>query len=342
VGLFKRGAGAVAKGADALYQMEPATELIIALSPSIRRVGKLEERGTPTNGVITGIRFSLNGDTTRKEFAITIPDSVDGTGGPDASQGGARRIGVGTRPALAHRLRLGVPVVVKLDGDRGILDWDAMADAWGLGDRSLFQESLRKPPPDGVEDTALDMRVERRLKKWAPTRATLASHARVSALGMPTLNWDLELRLPDGSTALVRKDEVPSYAQWFVAPGVDLPAVVDPKDPSRAAVDWPRFALDQFEHQGFDDDPPAGSIAAELEAARGTPPPQVMGGPASPPAATSGGPVELDATMRSWVDMAKAGHMSAKDVDRAIADWQEAGMCNAAQAAAARAEAGLA
>ena len=93
----------------------------MALAPSIRRVRKLEERGTPANGVITGIHFSLNNETTRKEFTVSV-----------LGASGWQRFGVRTQPTEAHRLRLGVPVVAKVDGDRGILDWDAMAAAWGL------------------------------------------------------------------------------------------------------------------------------------------------------------------------------------------------------------------
>jgi hypothetical protein len=115
VAWFKKAASAVNDHYDV------ATELTVALAPSIRRVRKLEERGTPANGVITGIHFSLSNETTRKEFAVSV---LDGNG--------SQRFGVRTQPTEAHRLRLGMPVVAKLDGDRGILDWDAMARAWGL------------------------------------------------------------------------------------------------------------------------------------------------------------------------------------------------------------------
>lgn len=233
-----------------------ATELTVALTPSIRRVRKLEASGRAANGVITGIRFSLNDDTTRKDFAVTVLD-----GGP------LRRIGVRTHPTVAHRLRLGMPVVVRLDGNRGVLDWGAMSDAWGLPAGSFPQESLRKPPDDGMEDTALDARVQRRIKKWQPVDATIVSLTRCSVMGIPTVNWDIQLRLPDGRTALSSRDAVPSYAQWDAALGVVVPAVVDPGDASKASVNWPAFALARFDAVGFDDDPPPGSIAAELEGA---------------------------------------------------------------------------
>ena len=239
----------------------------MALAPSIRRVRKLEERGTPANGVITGIQFSLSNETTRKEFTVSVLDA-------SVSQ----RFGVRTQPTEAHRLRLGVPVVAKLDSGRGILDWDAMARAWGLEGQFLAQESIRRPPADGIVDTALDARVQRHLKKWLPMEATIVSLQRCTTMGMPTLNWDVELRLPDGGSAVSTRDEVPSYAQWDAAPGAVVPAVIDPKDRGRASIDWPAFALAQFDAVGFDDEPPPGSIAAEVEGAHGThDAPTVMG-----------------------------------------------------------------
>jgi hypothetical protein len=306
-----------------------ATELQMALSPSIRRVRKLEEQGTPANGVITGIHFFLNDSTTRKEFAVSVL-------GGDAAQ----RFGVRTQPNEAHRLRLGMSVVARLDGNRGIVDWDAMARAWGLEGQFLSQESIRKPPADGIVDTALDARVQRHLKKWLPTQATIVSLRRCTVMGMPTLNWDVELRLPDGRTAVSKRDEVPSYAQWDAAPGVVVPAVTDPKDAGRASIDWPAFALARFDAVGFDDDPPPGSIAAEVEGARDAhDAPAVMGANvAAPPAGDPATPVALDATMRSWVDARKGGHMTQKDFDQALDDWNAAGMCTAAQVEAARAE----
>jgi hypothetical protein len=64
---------------------------------------------------------------------------------------------------------------------------------------------------------------------------------------MPRLNWDVELRLPDGRSAMSTRDEVPSYAQWDAAPAAVVPEVLDPKDSGRASIDWPAFALAQFD-----------------------------------------------------------------------------------------------
>jgi hypothetical protein len=324
MGLFKKTLGALNRNYDV------ADELIVRLSPSIRRVNKLDQRGTPANGVITGIRFSLNDTTTRKEYAVAVQRGDEW-----------QRIGVRTQPNEAHRLRLGVPVVVKVDGDRGILDWEAMRDAWGLGGQFLSQESMRSAPDDGIIDTALDMRVQSHLKKWTPTEATIVSLRRRTVMGMATLNWDIELDLPDGGRTLSKGDEVPSYAQWYAAPGAVVPAVVNPKDAGAASIDWPAFALAQFDQAGFDDDPPEGSIAAEVESGRDAGATQTtQAGGRRDAEVSSDGPVTLDATMQGWVDALRAGYMKRKDFDKALADWQAAGMCTPAQVDAARTEAG--
>lgn len=322
----------IKRAADAVNtNYDVATSLRMALDPSIRRVRKLDQRGVQANGVLTGILFSVRNETTRKEFAISV-----------LRDGAWHRIGVRTQPPEAHRLRLGVPVVVKLDGDRGILDWEAMADAWGLTGQFLAQESMREPPGDGVVDRALTGPAHRHLKSPDRTPATIVSMERLTVMGMRTLNWDIQLRLPTGETTVSKSDEVPSYVQWYAAPGAVVPVVVHPKRPSEATVDWAAFANAQRGPVGFDDDPPPGSIAAEVEASRGAGAATAMSfsPPAPPPPPPPGAPVTLDGTMRSWVAMTRDGHMSRKDLDRALNDWLAAGMCNQAQVDAARAQAG--
>jgi hypothetical protein len=295
----------------------------VAVPPAIRRARKLEERGTPPNGVVTGVKFSLNDETTRKEFAITALDTGE-------------RFGVRTEPRAAHRLRHGLPVVMTTDGGRPVLDWPAMTAAWGIPDEDLLQHGVRKPPPDGIDDTAVNFDVRRHLKKWSPVSATIVSVTRKIVFGLPTLNWDVVLELADGSHALSKSDELPSYAQWWAAPAAVVPAVVKPDDPSKANIDWPTFALQHVDEVGFDDDPVAGSVAAELEQAVVAVPTASAGAETAAPADPSA-PVTFDLTMRSWVDARRGGAMNERDFERALRDWQEAGMCTAEQVDAARA-----
>lgn len=172
--------------------------------------------------VITGIRCSLDNDTTRKEFALSVQ-------GPE----GWQRFGVRTQHVEAHHLRPGMPVVVKTDGSRDMLDWEAMAWARGICSQFLTQDSKRTPPDDGVIDNALDARVQSHLTKWAPTAATIVSLERLTVMGRPTLNWHIQMRLPDGTLAMSQSDDVPSDAQWDVARDVEVPAGSIPRVPPR-------------------------------------------------------------------------------------------------------------
>jgi hypothetical protein len=315
MGLFR-------KAASAINTADPATDLTVALSPSIRRVQKLEDRGTPANGVITGVKFTLNDDTTRKDYAVTV-------------LGSGARFGIRAYPHDAHRLRLGLPVVVKADGGRAIFDWAAMAAAWALDEESAGQDALRKAPDDGISDSALDARVQRHLRKWSPVSATILSVTPTTMFGLRTMDFDVDLELADGTHALSKRDDVPSYAQWWAAPGVTVPAVVDPEKTTVASVDWPAFALSKRDEVGFDDDPIEGSIAALLEQP-GDAAPMMSTQPA---AVDPSAPVTLDMSMQSWVGARRGGQMSERDFERALADWKEAGMCTDAQIGAARAAA---
>jgi hypothetical protein len=289
---------------------------------SVRRAHKLEAQGTPANGVITGMRFSLNDDTARNDYVVTVL----GTGARHA---------VRVTTAVAHRFRLGLPVVLK--DERGVVfDWEAMFAAWELGDRYVGQDSLRRVPDDGIDDTALDVRVQRHLRKWSPVRATVMSVTRTSMFGLQTVNFDVELELADGTHALSKRDNVPSYARWWAAPGAVVPAVVDPDDITRANVDWRAFALSKVEEVGFDDAPIEGSIAAVLE--QPEPDAPVMSAAMAPPVDPSA-PVTLDMSMSSWVTARRGGQMSEREFEKALIDWREAGMCTEAQVEAARAAA---
>jgi hypothetical protein len=82
---------------------------------------------------------------------------------------------------------------------------------------------------------------------------------------MPSENWTIVLTTPDGTRTTVTKDEVPAYARWFVAPGAVVPAVIDPKDPGRAQINWPALAERAAVAGGaWQEEPPAGSIAASV------------------------------------------------------------------------------
>lgn len=227
------------------------------VDPGFRRADRALEKGAVASGTLVGLEQKLEDSTTVRFVAIAIPT----TGGTQVA--GVQVMG-GPMHALA-RLRLGMEVLVRHDdGDAVVLDWPAMCARWGIVSEPA-QKRRRKPPPEGITDKAVDMGEQRRLKKWTPRRATITGLSRrTSAFGL-TDNFDVALRLDDGSAATASKTVVPFYAGWLAAPGAEVPVCVDPKDPAKAVVDWAAAAREPIHSPGrLDDPPPDGSAAALL------------------------------------------------------------------------------
>jgi hypothetical protein len=227
------------------------------VDPGFKRAERALEKGASAGATLVGIEQKLDDSTTTRFVAVAIP-TADGT----------RTAGVHVMHGPAHvlaRLRLGVEVLVRHDdGDAVVLDWPAMCARWGVADEPA-QKRRRKPPENGVIDKAVSGTDQRRLKKWTPRRATIVSLSRRDSPFGPTLNFDVALRLDDGSTAVAGKTEIPFYAGWLAAPGAEIPVVVDPKDPAKAIVDWAAAANEPTRSPGrLDDPPPDGSAAALL------------------------------------------------------------------------------
>jgi hypothetical protein len=201
----------------------------------------------------------------------------------------------------AHRLRLGLPVPVRSDGKKAVLDWAALCARWGVDPSDVVQRTQRKDRPDGIVDRAVDVRTERRLAKRPRTTGTITDLRRVTILGMASSNWDIDLQLADGTRARSPKDSVRVYAKWVAAPGSVVPVAVDPAQPDKAAIDWVAAASASATSVELDDVPP-----------------------------------RSDPTLESWTAMVRSGHMKPTAFHKAVADWESAGMCTPAEAAAAR------
>jgi hypothetical protein len=299
---------------------------------SLARADDLAAQGEVVYGTIVGIRRKLEDSTERHFYAVDVP-FADGT----------RRFGIEVMGKVRSRLRLGLPVIVRTDGDKAVFDLAAMCAAWGIAASDGSQRAERSAPDPGIKDTALDMRVERHLNTWTRANATITGLERRTVLGVLTDNWDVHLQLADGVACTSPKDAVPHYAMWFAAPGTAVQAVVDPQQPERAAIDWPELAQRWasvpavFEHA-----PTSGSVAAEFEAPPLPPAPMSFGG-VQPVVPGSGATPEApfhtaatNATIQGWIDTVKQGHMKLKNFHSALDDWEAAGMCTHAEAEAAR------
>jgi hypothetical protein len=232
----------------------------VPIDPAYRRGAATLADGERLTGRIVGIERKLDGGQDTEVFAIEVRQGTTTT-----------VAGVRVRAGRMQRLRLGLPVIVRA-GKRGrvVIDWQAMCDAWGVSADTPGQKSLRRPPESGVRDTALDARVQRRLKADERARATIVALERRMAFGMPTENWDVTLRLADGRDVHADGDAIPFYAAWLAAPGVEVPVAIDASRPDRVTVDWPAAANEAVDRAGaLADPPPPGSVAERVERGRG-------------------------------------------------------------------------
>jgi hypothetical protein len=226
------------------------------VDPGFKRADTALEKGVEAGASVVGIEQKLDDGTATRFVAVAVP-----------TPSGTRTEGVqvhGPSHVLA-RLRLGVQVLVRhSDGEAVVLDWPAMCALWGVADEPA-QKRRRKPPGNGVTDKAVGWGDQRRLKKWTPRRASITALSRRDAALGPTVNFDIELQLDDGTQAVAGNIEVPFYAAWLAAPGAELPVAVDPKDPAEAVVDWAAAANEPSRSPGrLEDPPPHGSAAALL------------------------------------------------------------------------------
>ena len=314
----------------------PFQRLSTPSDPRLTRGARLEQRGSAATATIVGIRRDYRQDATHTTLALQVVGSP--TSGP-------LRFGteVTTSPHL-HRLRLGLTVPVRIDGDRGVIDWSSLASTWGLSDGAPGQRPQRDAPTDGIDERSLTSHQRKLLTQGRRTTGTITGLERCSVLGLPTLNWDVQLRLEDGTATTVRGDEVPPYAWWIARPGAVLPVAVEPDDSSKVVVDWAQATVTASSVPlGLDDQPPEGSIGAAVTTA--TPAPATVGESApTDPVATIA--VHRDAemvagTLRDWVGEVAAGRMKPKAFRKHVAEWEAAGLCTPHEAAAARAAAGV-
>ena len=294
MGIFDRIIGAVNRAGEA---KEEAEQRVFG-DRRFQQAERLAESGTRTEAVITGIRLRLNDTLTDVTLRLTWFD------------GAPRHAAIALGTGRLSGLRLGSTVAIRQDGDAAVLDWSAMAPTW-CSPAEPGQRRDRKAPDEGIDDRALDMRVLKRLREPDRVRGVISGLSRVTVFGLPSENWDIEIRLPDGSARRSPKDAVPFYAHWFAAPGAEVPVALS--GDSGAQIDWPALAEERAARGGlWTDRPPDGSIAALLlaGAASGSPATGATAAAANPahpivasPPAT--GPAQ-DVSLQQWAAVTAA------------------------------------
>jgi hypothetical protein len=306
---------------------EPVQDALTPEDPTLKAADRRARAGEPAQGTIVGVRRVLDESVSMDVLAVAVD-----------TPSGVQRFGIQVSgPALRSRIRLGLVVPVRVEKNKAALDIEALGAAWDLDPSSMVQRSKRGAPDDGVEDKALDARVQKRLKRWPRTTGTITGLERKQVLGMTSMNWDVHLTLADGTTALCPKDEVPFYAWWHTTPGWTVPVAVEPDGKGRAAVDWPAAAVAVAAPGGITDRVPPGSVAEAVLAPQPSAPVAGTGmAPPPPPPTDPGAPVELPFAFQQFLGAAADGAMSRQEVEAAIAEYEAGGLCTPAQAAAAR------
>lgn len=266
---------------DRLNQAAGSVVSPVFSDPRLKRSDRLLEEGEQMTGRIAGIERKLEDSTTVEYLALEA-----------VTLSGPLRAGVSVRTDRMERLRLGMAVLLRVDVDKGraVLDWPAMLASWGFGEGSEAQRIVRSVPEDGVRERALDLRVEKRLKKGTAARAVVVEMRQRSAFGMPTENWVVVLELADGRRVQTAGDEVPFYCKWLVAPGAELPVALDPSKAEQATIDWAATATEAAAAgvgAAMGDAPPAGSIAELIEQRRAAKSAEAMSGAGAAPVVES-------------------------------------------------------
>ena len=185
-----------------------------------RRLKRLIERGERGTARIDGVAITQDGTGETHFYRLLAPDG---------QVLGVRQM-LRPKNALA---RLGAEVLIRHRDGKAIIDWPATLERAGMPDAnaSLIGTPRRKPPERGIRDYNVN---RKRIEKGTRAEAELLGFEPVLALGMPTENYDLRLRI-DGREALAKRALVPPYGLYLLQPGTRLPVAVDPK---RVTVDW--------------------------------------------------------------------------------------------------------
>jgi hypothetical protein len=321
----------VVGGANTAY--EKWSDLTTITDPTLGAASKRMADGDVAVGTVTGIHRRFN-EVTEDFIGVTARDAA----------GEVHRFGiqVALGTVAMSRLRLGMQVPMRIDGKKAVLDGPALGAALGVDLADPTQRSKRSAPDDGIEDTARDARVLKRLKTWPRSTATLTGFDPIFVLGMRTESWDVQVRLADGSAAVASKEQVPFYVQSLVAPGTEVPVATDPAG-GTVAIDWPAFAMAVAGASDPTTPPAPASVAERLSAdARDAAEAASAAVQTSPPAPAAPPPgVITNPSLQAWVDGVNGGWMKAKELDEGARDLVEAGMVTQEEADTARRAAGL-
>lgn len=196
---------------------------------------KVLERGAAAAGRLVAVRVS---SSSSGESTIRVDEYVVEAGG--------RRYGVRQVLSPDGRVRLGMPVHVKIRGDDLFIDWSStMASLGSSGENETHGwKSIKDWGGEGITDTFV--RYDKAAKKGSSAVARLDAVEHVSQLGgmMRTITFLMTVTI-DGDepySVELKRQAVPHYATHLATVGATLPAFVDDKRLDKVTIDWPTAA----------------------------------------------------------------------------------------------------
>lgn len=196
---------------------------------------KVLQHGTATTGSIVALRIS---ESSSGESTIRVDEYVVAAGG--------RRHAVRQVLSPDDRVRLGMPVHVKVRGDDLFIDWSATMAALGIsGENQTHRwKSIKDWGDDGITDTVVGY--DKAAKRGTAADARLDAVEHVSQLGgmLKTITFLMTVTIAGDEPYAVelKRQVVPHYATHLPTVGTTLPAFVDDKRLDRVTIDWPNAA----------------------------------------------------------------------------------------------------
>lgn len=191
---------------------------------------RLLAKGTPVQGTIVGMHVWLAGGG---EDSPPVLHEVY------AVEAGDRTYGVHQNLEPKHEVRLGMPVELRVDGDRAVIAWGRYQDAEGW-------KPHKTPPARGIRDdrkpytTVVSVR-----GVWTPARVEIGgTRERKAIFGLMTSTDVVMVARFEGGEHVeeLRKHPAPHYASHLYAEGTTVPGWIAGQ---RLIVDWQAAAEEQ-------------------------------------------------------------------------------------------------
>lgn len=180
--------------------------------------------GTPLSGTLVGMRVWETGGGEDSPVILNLAWAVESAG---------TTYGVYQRLNPLNHVRLGMPVDLRVDGSKAVIDWGT--------ERGENWKAWKVVPPRGIADERKIARLGGVREQWLPATVVIAGRRDRKAL-FGLLNASdaaATVRMGDATWPVdLRKRSAPFYATHLFDEGIDIPAWVNPGDRNQVFLDW--------------------------------------------------------------------------------------------------------